>query len=301
MALRFTIRVVGDVTILRLKGRIVVGEEAASLRDMIKRLISDQKRKIILNLADVTFWDSAGNGVMVAVHHSARANGAVLKLCHIGKQYQDLLQVQKLLTVFDVYYTEADALKSFDLPSWCCHCPVCSERCGPSLIPGRCWMQQTCKNPSCGAQFSIGHSQGTKDLASITGLTFQTYQKESFKIQPGHPFKCQVFGRLDLFSSSALQKCWLALPLPRRVVFDLKHVTEISDAGRAALVALLAGKEDTSKAAVSLEGLNPERISAFPDGPPFYRHMADALKVLGDVSDTPCWVARISEESALPV
>jgi anti-sigma B factor antagonist len=289
MALKFITVVANDITVLRLDGRLVLGEEEHSLRDVIKRLIADKRRKIILNLADVTFLDSAGNGALVSAHHSLRSQGAVLKLCHLTSKFQEVLQIQKLLTVYDIYNTEADALESFNSPSWNCLCPACGERCGPSLIPGGHWVEQTCNNPSCGAQFSIGHSQSSKDMISTTQLTFQTYQKEYFKIQSGPPFKCQILGRLDLFSSPALQKCWRALPPPRRVVFDLQHATEISDAGRTALVILLAGKDDASRATVSLEGLTPEQIAGFPVGAPFYRHMADALTALADISDTPRW------------
>jgi hypothetical protein len=64
---------------------------------------------------------------------------------------------------------------------------------------------------------------------------------------------------------------------------------------------LLAGKEDGAKVTISLDGLNREQIAAFPDGAPFYQHMTDALNALGDVSDTPRWLARISEESQLPL
>jgi anti-sigma B factor antagonist len=300
MALKFTTHMVGDVSILRLDGRIVLGEESSSLEAIIRSLISDQRRKIILNVANVTFLDSAGNGKLAAAHHYIRSKGGVLKLCHLGGKLLETLQVTKLLSIYDCYYTEADALKSFDSPSLYCFCPACGERCGPSRTHAGYWVEQSCNNPSCGAQFSIGDSQRSKDLASITRLTFQTYQNESFEIRADHPFKCQILGRLDLFSSSALQKSWLAIPSPRRVVFDLQRTTEINDAGRTALITLLAGKEDGSKATVSLEGLGPEQMAAFPNGAPFFRRMADALKSLGNVSDSPRWQARIIEESRLP-
>jgi anti-sigma B factor antagonist len=299
MALRFSASAVSDVTILRLDGRIVLGEESRALRATIRNLLGENRRKIILNLNDISFIDSAGNGEMVAAHHSVRSQGAFLKLCHLSRKLSEVWQLNKLLTVFDVYSTEADALKSFDFHPVYCLCSVCGERCGPSLLRGALWAQQTCSNPACGARLTLGVRLSPSGFAPIAKLTFQTYKKEFLEIEAGAPFTCRICGRLDLFSSSALQKCWLALPSPRRVVFDMQHTTEISDAGRASLMALLATKEDCSKATVSQEGLSPERIAAFPDAAPFYRRMADALKALGDVSDTPCWLARIGNESQL--
>ena len=297
MALRFEESAVGDVTVLRLDGRIVLGEESNALRAKIKSLVVEGRRKILLNFGNVTYIDSVGNGAMAAALNSAHSQGAALKLCHLSHKVEEVWQVSKLLTIFDIYSTEVDALKSFEYPIVYCLCPMCAERCGPALLPGSHWAQQTCNSPGCGARFIVGASQTPKDFAPIAKLTFQTYEKEFFEIDPGAPFTCRIWGRLDLFSSSALQKCWLALPSPRRVIFDMHRATEINNAGRTALVDLLAGKESGSKVAISLDGLNREQIAALPDGAPFYKRMTDALNALGDVSDTPRWLARISEES----
>ena len=155
---------------------------------------------------------------------------------------------------------------------------------------------QICSNSSCGARFSIADSENPEKIAPISRLIFQTYQEEAFEIRPGSPFapfKCGIEGRLDLFSSAALQKCWLAIPSPRRVLFDLRRTTEVSEPGRAALIALLASKEDDAKASVSLEGVSPQQMALFHQVGPFYCSEANALAALGDVSDTPSWLARI--------
>jgi anti-sigma B factor antagonist len=292
MALKLDVIEVGDVTILRVDGRIVLGDESRSLRNMVRKLLDSGGKKIILNVDNVTFIDSAGNGEVVALNHSARVRGADVKLCHVHGKLQEVWQISKLFTVFDVFSTEVDALRSFESPSWYCICPACGQQCGPFLLSARL-QTQTCKTAVCGARFTIGFSQAVGDSAPITRLTFQTYENESLEIEAGTPLKCQIFGRLDRFSSSALEKSWLALPLPRRVVFDLRHITETSDAGRTALSALLERNEHDSKATASLEGLNAEQLASFSYGAPFYRQMADALRALGDVSDTPRWLTRI--------
>jgi len=113
VALKFTNREVDGVAVLALDGRIVLGEESNALREKVKAVVAEGKKKIVLNMDNVTFIDSAGLGTLVASHHSAKAQGAALKLCHLGSKFQEVLQITKLLTVFDVYNTEAEAVASF--------------------------------------------------------------------------------------------------------------------------------------------------------------------------------------------
>lgn len=113
MALKMTTREVDGVTVVALDGRIVLGEESNALREKVKGLLSEGRKKIVLNMDNITFIDSAGLGTLVAAHHSARSQGAGLRLCHLGTKFQEVLQITKLLTVFEVYNTEADAVASF--------------------------------------------------------------------------------------------------------------------------------------------------------------------------------------------
>jgi len=94
-------------------GRIVLGEESNALREKVKSLVAEGKKKIVLNMDNVTFIDSAGLGTLVAAHHSAKSQGAGLKLCHLGSKFQEVLQITKLLTVFEVYNSEDEAVLSF--------------------------------------------------------------------------------------------------------------------------------------------------------------------------------------------
>ena len=113
MALKMTNREVDGVSVVALDGRIVLGEESNALRERVKGLIGEGKKKVVLNMSNVTFIDSAGLGTLVAAHHSAKSQGAALKLAHLGSKFQEVLQITKLLTVFDVYNTEAEAVSSF--------------------------------------------------------------------------------------------------------------------------------------------------------------------------------------------
>ncbi len=108
-----TNREVDGVAVVGLEGRIVLGEESNALRERVKSLLSNNKKKIVLNMDNVTYIDSAGLGTLVAAHHSAKSQGATLKLSNLGSKFQEVLQVTKLLTVFDVLPSEADAIRSF--------------------------------------------------------------------------------------------------------------------------------------------------------------------------------------------
>jgi anti-sigma B factor antagonist len=113
VALRMTDHDVDGITVLDIDGRIVLGEESNSFRERVKQLLAAGKKKIVLNLANVTYIDSAGLGTLVATFHSARSQGAVLKLANLGSKFKEVLQVTKLMTVFDVYDSDTAAVQSF--------------------------------------------------------------------------------------------------------------------------------------------------------------------------------------------
>lgn len=113
MALKMTTREVDGVAVVALDGRIVLGEESNALREKVKSLVAEGKKKIVLNMENVSFIDSAGLGTLVAAHHSAKGQGASLRLCHLGAKFSEVLQITKLMTIFEVYNTEAEAVASF--------------------------------------------------------------------------------------------------------------------------------------------------------------------------------------------
>jgi anti-sigma B factor antagonist len=113
VALKMTNRVVNGVSVVALDGRIVLGEESTALRQKLKSLIAEGKKKIVLNMDNIKYIDSAGLGILVAAHVSAKTQGASLHLCHLGSKFQEVLQITKLLTVFEVCDTEAAAVASF--------------------------------------------------------------------------------------------------------------------------------------------------------------------------------------------
>jgi anti-sigma B factor antagonist len=113
MQLKLTKRTVDGILAFEGSGRLVFGEESALLRDELKRAIADGSKRIVLNLGEVTYIDSGGLGTLVALHTTASNAGAAIKLANLTKRVGDLLQVTKLLTVFDVHDSEYKALEAF--------------------------------------------------------------------------------------------------------------------------------------------------------------------------------------------
>ncbi|MGE0394141.1 MAG: STAS domain-containing protein [Vicinamibacterales bacterium] len=106
-------RSAGDVTVLDLKGRMTMGEGDELLKDKVNSLILQGRKKLVLNLADVPYVDSAGLGEIVRTYTTVTKQGGNLKLANLTKRITDLLSITKLLTVFDTYDSEADAVRSF--------------------------------------------------------------------------------------------------------------------------------------------------------------------------------------------
>jgi anti-sigma B factor antagonist len=106
-------RVVNDVTILDLKGKMTLGEGDELLKDKINSLLANSKKKLVLNLEGVPYIDSAGLGEIVRTYTTVSRQGGSLKLLNLTKRIEDLLSITKLLTVFETFDTEAEAIQSF--------------------------------------------------------------------------------------------------------------------------------------------------------------------------------------------
>jgi anti-sigma B factor antagonist len=113
VSIQVTNRVVGDVSVVDVAGRITLGEGASALRENIRGLVGKGNKKILLNLSDVSYIDSSGIGELVSGFTTVTNQGGVLKLLGLTKRVKDLLQITKLYTVFEVFDDEAAAVRSF--------------------------------------------------------------------------------------------------------------------------------------------------------------------------------------------
>jgi anti-sigma B factor antagonist len=112
MQLRMSTRTLDGVMVVDCSGRLVFGEESASLREMVKKLLA-QAPRVVLNLRDVSQVDSGGLGTLVSLFTTARNAGGAIKLARLSQRVGDLLQVTKLVTIFEVFDDEEKAAKSF--------------------------------------------------------------------------------------------------------------------------------------------------------------------------------------------
>ena len=113
MSLKASNRQVDGVTVVDLSGRIVLGEGSEILRETLRDLVSRGQKKLLLNLGDVNYIDSSGLGALVSGYTTVTGQQGQLKLLKLTKKVHDLLQITKLLTVFEVFDDENLALKSF--------------------------------------------------------------------------------------------------------------------------------------------------------------------------------------------
>jgi anti-sigma B factor antagonist len=115
MSLKINIREVPEAVILDLNGQITLGESLMDFRDTIREALAGDQKNILLNLAQVTYIDSSGLGQLVGSYATVTNGGGRMKLLHLQKRVNDLLQVTKLLSVFESYESETAALRSFKM------------------------------------------------------------------------------------------------------------------------------------------------------------------------------------------
>ncbi len=113
MSVKLSTRQVGDVTVIDAAGRITLGEGTSTLRDAIRDSVGAGHKKVLLNLGEVNYIDSSGIGELVSAFTTVTNQGGQLKLLNLSKRIQDLLQITKLYTVFEVHDDEAAAIRSF--------------------------------------------------------------------------------------------------------------------------------------------------------------------------------------------
>jgi anti-sigma B factor antagonist len=111
--MQLTERTINDVTILDLDGRLTIGDGAELLRETVKKLVSEGKTKVLINLTKVPYVDSGGLGELVHCFASAKKKAGAVKLMGLASRITDLLAITRLVTVFETFETELDALVSF--------------------------------------------------------------------------------------------------------------------------------------------------------------------------------------------
>jgi anti-sigma B factor antagonist len=252
---------------------MTLGEGDELLKDKISSLMVQDRRHVVLNLEGTPYIDSAGLGEIFRSWTIAHRQGGRLVFLNLTKRILDLLSITKLITVVDVYESEADAVASFGGARLEVSCPVCRPTAWTGYVGARFLLSCT----QCDARFSPSVSRDTlaalergNRQASSRGITVQVkdlwwftyyengYGREGVHLTVGQPSTVAISGRLDLFALDIVEMAWDAAPRPRRVLFDTTHVREASPAGQARLNELCASA-DGSRAAIIDEPAHRDR------------------------------------------
>ena len=114
MDIKIEERPIGRVTVLDLNGKLMTEQGAEHLKDKVNSLISQQRTHIVLNLKNVPYIDSGGLGQLVASYGSVMKTGGAMKLLNVSSRNHDLLSITRLVTVFETFDSEAEAVRSFE-------------------------------------------------------------------------------------------------------------------------------------------------------------------------------------------
>ena len=266
-------RHIDDVTVLDLKGKMTLGEGDELLKDCIARHLASGRRKILLNLADVPYIDSAGKGEIVRTYTTVSRSGGKLKLLNLTKRITDLLTVTKLLTVFETFDDEREALDSFGIVKPSGVCPVCQHRAA---------FVSTCAN--CLAQFEV--VAGAPNVI-VREIRLPTYEGEFVRLISGMPFAITIRSRLDLFAAEAVEQAWRTVPRPRKILIELgAECGFVTAKALGRLVALCKPEPDGGRTSVWHAELPAAVGKTIPPAPPFFPDRSAALAALGAHDDT---------------
>lgn len=281
--LRITERQVGDVTILDLDGKITIGEGSVIFRETIRRLIDENKKKVVLNYAEVGYQDSSGNGELFSTYTTIVRAGGRICIANLTQKLQDLLTITKILTAFDAFESVDEAVNHLSRPEVLGRCPV--HGCGnlirfpnPGLPYG-----ETCTK--CRTQLFLQALPNTNNQALIKSIRLPTYEGEYISVTPGEPTSIRVVGRLDLFASEELEKAWHTVLPPRCVIFDLTACDEISQLGTQRISTLCANSEERSVGVILIGSQN----AVFPSATRVFRQQPDAIAALGNIPVSTKW------------
>lgn len=287
MAFRISTRQVGDVTILDLSGRITLGQGTVVLRDAVRDALAKGAIKILFNMSEIAYIDSAGNGEMVSLLTTIKNFGGHAKLFGLGKKIHDLMQITKVLTVYEVADGEKSAIEAFGSHDGSrCECPICGEFCISFAKPVTRSFRFLCGNCRADCWVSYSDSAG---VASIESLRIQTYSGEQIRVLTGKFLTATIDGRLDLFVLTTLRKIWDKIPGVQKLIIDLGCTTDIDDDGWEGLHLLLQSTAERIQAVVSLENVRSEIIAGRIIRPPIYASRIAAREALGNDSSKLIW------------
>jgi anti-sigma B factor antagonist len=276
-------RILHDVTVLDLKGKMTLGEGDEMLKEKVNSIIASGRRKLVLNLAAVPYIDSSGLGEIVRAFTLVSRQGGKMWLSYPTKRISDLLAITKLERVFEIADPEEliGALSDERLVAWC---PICTPATLIPLRPGPEY--QVCGK--CGVQLKLSSWPEVPPDSEIKVdcaiLRVATYDNEYVRVEISDFQTLSVENRLDLFASEVAEQIWRLLPSPRRVVFIVDQ-SRFTNAGLKPLLDRCAVSDDQERAAVVITGVTDETRDALPQHPAVHETLDSAratLRLSGD-------------------
>jgi anti-sigma B factor antagonist len=284
--MRILTRQVSEVTILDISGRLTLeGGGSYALRDAVRTELQRGHRNILLNLAEVHYIDSSGNGEIVSAFTTVSNDGGKLKLISLTKRLHDLFQITKLYTVYEIFEDEATAIRSFEglIPSLRARCPLCKQWSTPSSNTAHAQFTQNCW--FCGPQFVIKEEGTTGHLARVTGISMSGNWNTTIVLTCGYPFELAIRGQLNMFSADRMRRLWEVIPAPCCLLLDFRDLTEIEGRGGVILADLLSSAN--GRVVASLEGFKGRLEEPLLSSLVSRLDRGEALASLGDSSLTP--------------
>ena len=295
MTTRIRERLVDEVTVLDVSGRLTLGEGSSHLRDFVRHVVRRGDRWLLLNLGDVNFIDSSGVAELVRAFGTTKSEGGCLKLVNLVKRVKDLLIITRLYTLFESFNDEATAIRSFRGGFRYVHCPLCGRfRTGPPVENQSEFGPQKCI--LCDVEFLVERLAGQAGTVCVRRLRVPTYFDEYLQISTGKHYRMEVVGRLNRFSFSFLRAVWRKLPAPRRVLLVLGDATDLEDNAAAVVGDFAADHSRDDRAVIVLAGRHADWATAFWPVLPVSTDEAVALKSFSGLSEAPPWTIRVFEQ-----
>jgi anti-sigma B factor antagonist len=291
--LKITKRQVGGVTLLDLSGRITLGDSEI-LRKTVRDLVDAGHKRLVLNMEDISYIDSSGVGDLVSAYTTIRNRGGKIAMMCLQKKPRDQMQITKLLTIFDIYDSEANALTAFEVEVvGFARCPMCGHSSYPPFRSADTgWKNLKCRKSGCEATFDAAVLGGMDSEVAVKSARISTYVGEYFEILSGLPISIRIVGRLDRFSSSAFKRLEQVLSEHKSVLFDLSKTVEVDVDGREALLSFIRDSKHKFRAVVSLAGLNEHDSYSFAREPDCFHKSSNAVEALGQLGEEE-WITKV--------
>ena len=280
--MRIEKRVLQNVTVLDVKGSITLSEGGDTvLQDSVNSLLKAGCKTIVVNLADVTYIDSAGLGAIVKVYATSRHLGVPLYYCHPSTRFTDVLVLTKLVTVFELRSPEDLVGQLADERLVAC-CPSCGPDSWISLRVGLEY--QPCQR--CGIQLKLTSwpsvPEGGEVDVECAILRAPTYDDEYVRLVIGTTQTITVEGRSDLFASEVVTRIWHLVPTPRCVVFEVAQ-SQYTEAGLQPLLDLCAISDESNRSAIVITGVTDQSRDSLPKHRAVHEKSSAAESALGDL------------------